>query len=247
MLINEIKDKYNKSWFKITESGINRILSHGEHGMIIISANRGSIDSGNPLTSLEDEFNQWCLVNQVDPNDASKREFWLKERNKQADLDLKADLKRSPFAYTPVYGGYHGTDDVVDSYEPSFIVYCHGKKYSADYEPFEKLYNFAIEMCKKYKQDSVYIQPPGEAPFYVDGNGNKVSKTSTRNVKVNDDNAEFFTTDKRKKGTEDNKPHKFTYDIQFENLYRTYNPSTYNDRMRRRQYGEIFVDENITN
>ena len=245
--IKEVIDKNGKRLFLITEAGINRIMKHGEHGMIIISANRSDIDSDSPMVSLRDEYNNWCRINQVNPEDKEQKQTWLNNRNKEAEEQLKNDLKKSPFAYTPVYGGYHGTDSVVDSYEPSFIVYCHGKKYSADYEPFDKLYSFAVEMCRKYKQDSVYIQPPGEAPFYVDGNGNKISGSSTKNFKINRDNEEYFTTDKRKKGDVDNKPHRFTADINFESLYRGCNPATYTERMKRRQYGEVFVDELLDN
>ena len=152
---------------------------------------------------------------------------------------MKQTLKASPFAYSPVYGGYHGTDSVVDEFEPSYIVYSHGKNYSADYEPFEKLYKLALQLCKKYKQDSVYIQPPHEAPYYVNGDGEKVSSKSSLDFKVNDDSQEFFTTSKRKKEN----PHKFTADIQFENMFRGSSPSTYFDRMKRRQSGEVFLDD----
>lgn len=245
--IKEVIDKNGKRLFLITEAGINRIMKHGEHGMIIISANRSDIDSDNPNTSLRDEFDKWCKVNDVQNDNVEQKNKWLNMRNKNADELLKNDLNKSPFAYTPVYGGYHGTDDAVDSYESSYIIYCHGKKYSADYEPFEKLYSFAIELCRKYKQDSVYIQPPSEAPYYVDWNGNKVSGSSSKNFKINREKEEYFTTDKRKKGDMDNKPHRFTADINFESLYRGCNPATYVERMRRRQYGEIFVDELLDN
>ena len=139
-----ILEESGKRLFLITEAGINRIMKHGEHGMIIISANRSDIDSDNPNTSLRDEFDKWCKINDVQNDDTEQKIKWLNMRNKNADESLKNDLKKSPFAYTPVYGGYHGTDDVVDSYEPSYIVYCHGKKYSADYEPFEKLYSYNL-------------------------------------------------------------------------------------------------------
>lgn len=230
---------YRQGKYKLNETSINRILKHGENGMIIISANRSSIDSDNEQNSLKGDFEKWCDKEKVDYTDVDQQKFWLNERNKQAEADLKKILKASPFAYSPVYGGYHGTDSVVDSFEPSYIVYAHGKNYSTDYEPFDKLYKFALELCKKYKQDSVYIQPPHEAPYYVNGDGQTVSSKSSKNFKVNDDSQEFFTTSKRKK----NNPQKFTADIQFESLYRGSSPSTYFDRMKRRQGGEVFLDD----
>lgn len=230
---------YQQGKYKLNETSINRILKHGENGMIIISANRSSIYSENEQNSLQKDFEKWCDKEKVDYTDVSQQKFWLKERNKQAEADLKQSLKKSPFAYSSVYGGYHGTDSVVDEFEPSYIVYCHGKNYSSDYEPFDKLYAFALELCRKYKQDSVYIQPPHEAPYYVNCEGQKVSGKSSLNFKVNDNGQEFFTTSKRKKEN----PHKFTADIQFENMFRGSGPSTYFDRMKRRQSGEIFLDD----
>ena len=230
---------YQQGKYKLNETSINRILKHGENGMIIISANRSSIYSENEQNSLQKDFEKWCDKEKVDYTDVSQQKFWLKERNKQAEADLKQSLKKSPFAYSSVYGGYHGTDSVVDEFEPSYIVYCHGKNYSSDYEPFDKLYAFALELCRKYKQDSVYIQPPHEAPYYVNCEGQKVSGKSSLNFKVNDNGQEFFTTSKRKKEN----PHKFTADIQFENMFRGSGPSTYFDRMKRRQCGEIFLDD----
>lgn len=234
--IDEIAYKQGK--YRLSEISVNRILKHGENGLIIVSANRSSIDSDNNSNSLSQEYEQWCNRNNVDSSDISQQKFWLKERNKKTDIELKDDLRKSPFAYSAVYGGYKGSDDVVDNFEPSYIVYSHGKNYSIDYEPFDKLYEFALELCRKYKQDAVYIQPPQESPYYVNGNGEKNSNTSSLNFKVNNDKQEFFTTINRKK----NSPKTFTADIQFENVFRGSNPSTYFDRMKRRQCGEVFLD-----
>ena len=41
---------------------------------------------------------------------------------KKKTRELISDLKASGFRYMPIYGGYKGDDDVVDNYEPSFIV-----------------------------------------------------------------------------------------------------------------------------
>lgn len=233
-----IEIAYRHGRYKLNETNINRILKHGENGMIIISANRSSIDSDNPNNALKHDFEKWCNKENVDYTDTNQQKFWLNKRNKIADEELKQSLKDSPFAYSSVYGGYHGMDNVVDEFEPSYIVYSHGKNYSTDYEPFDKLYKFALQLCKKHKQDSVYIQPPKEPPYYVDGNGNKVSGKSSLSFKVNNDKEEFFTTTKKKK----NNPKKFTADIQFENMYRGSGPSTYFDRMKRRKCGEVFLD-----
>lgn len=240
---------FKKGLRLINEAGINRILSHGKYGFIIISANRSEISSSNPHNDLTGKYEQWCNENKIDnPSDFEVMKQWLSQRNKQAEADLKDELKKSPFAYTPVFGGYHGSDDVTDSFEPSYIVYCHGKHYATDYYPFEKLFKFALHLCNEYQQDSVYIQAPDEAPIWVNGEGAKINKTSTKNFKINDFSQTYYTTVNRsKRDTKemglDTKPQRFTADIQFESkMYTVPGPSTYFDRMKRETLGEVFLN-----
>lgn len=241
---------FRKGLRRIDEGGVNRILSHGKYGFIVISANRSEIYSDNPNNDLSDEYEEWCKIEKRDVEDNKNMNFWLQKRNKQADNDLLKDLKTSKFSYTPVYGGYHGTDDVTDSFEPSYIVYNHAKEDSSAYLNFNELYDFALTLCRKYNQDSVYVQAPNEAPIYVDCNGNKVSGQSSKNFKINDYTQMFYTTAKREKrsGKDYNdslitQPQRFTADIQFESMYRKASPSTYFDRMKRYKLGEIFIDK----
>ena len=148
---------------QVNEGGLNRIMAHGKYGFIIISANRSEIYSSNKDLDLTPEYMEWCNKEHVDPSEKTKMDFWLRQRNKQAESQLLDDLKKSIYSFTPVYGGYHGTDNVADSFKPSFIVYCHSKDDSKNYLNWNNLYNFALKLCKKYKQDSVYIQAPDEA------------------------------------------------------------------------------------
>ena len=246
---------FKKGLRRIDETGINRILSHGEHGYIIISANRSEIYSDIKDNSLLEEYLAWCAAYGKNVVDKQTMDSWLRNRNKKADSELLGQLKASKYAYTPVYGGYHGKDDVTDSFEPSYIVYCHGKKNSEDYLDFDELYDFALDLAKRYKQDSVYVNKPGEAPIYVDGNGNKVNSRESKNYKINRYTEEYFTTKNRKKRTTSDYPDKngegrletppqrFTADIQFENYYRKAGPSCYGDRIKRSQSGEVFIGE----
>ena len=172
------------------------------------------------------------------------------ETNNKNTKNLINDLKTSQYGYFPVYGGYHGSDEVTDSFEPSYIVYNHAKEDSSAYLKFKNLYEFGLTLCKKYNQDSVYVQAPDEAPMYVDCNGNKVSGQSSKNFKVNDYAQTFYTTTKREKrsGKDYNdslitQPQRFTADIQFESMYRRASPSTYFDRMKRCKLGEVFIDK----
>jgi hypothetical protein len=92
-------------------------------------------------------------------------------------------------------------------------------------------------MCKKYKQESVYVQRPGEPPVYLDCDGNQMNSSSSDGFKFNRDQEEYFTTKSRDKSN----PQRFTADIVFENLYIPLRPGTYNENMRRRKSGEYIL------
>ncbi len=237
MKMNESKNylKYNR----IDESGINRILTHGEKGFIVISANRSEIGSENPNCDLTNLFERWCGVYRKNPADANVQEQWLYRRNRIADRRLKQIIKNSKFPYSPVYGGYHGSDNVEDSYEPSYIVYAEDRVNNANVSPvsWDELFEFAKKMCAMFKQESVYVQAPNEAPIYIDKDGNKVNDRESKNFKINREKEMFFTTaDRDKKGKQ-----RFTADIVFENMYHNGAPYCYSNRLRRTQEGEIFL------
>jgi uncharacterized surface protein with fasciclin (FAS1) repeats len=83
-----------------------------------------------------------------------------------------------------------------------------------------------------------YSSAPDSSRKAYDANGNVVNTKSSKNFKLNRGNEEFYTTTKREK----NNPQRFTADIVFEGKY--YKPALkheYVDRMRRTQYGEIFL------
>lgn len=236
--INEIA--FRMGLRKINEGGINRIMKHGENGFIIISANRSEIFSDNPKCDLSNEFIKFCKENNQDFEDSRVQTTWLQQRNNRCEAELKKILKQSKYAYTPVYGGYHGGDDVADSYEPSYIVYNHVKGGGAgDHLNFDELRDFAIELAKEFKQESVYVRGPGEAPNYIGQDGEIANSSSSKNDKINRGDEEFFTTAARDKKAKQ----RFTSDIQFESMYRKAGPSTYFERMKRRKLGEVFLDD----
>lgn len=197
----------------ICETSINRIMSHGEHGFIIISSQRSSIETwdNNPELSLQSEYDEW--LNGQEGNPELEKEF-LKERNAKAEQMLNQQIRQAGYAYSPVYGGYN-PDGSYDVFEISYIVYNHKKGDKEGYGDFNELFNYAIEWCKEFMQESVYVQAPNEAPNYYDRNGNQCNSSSSKNFKFNRPE-EFFTTTKRKSVD----PKKFTADIQFENFYR---------------------------
>lgn len=240
---------------KIDEGGLNRIMSHGKYGFIIISANRSEIYSDYPKNDLTPQYEEWCEREGKDIFSKENMDFWLKQRNKTEDKRLLSDLMSSEYAYTPVFGGYKGKDNVTDNFEPSYIVYCHAKEDSNAYLNFQKLLEFGLSLVRKYKQDSVYVQKPNnEPPIYLDGEGNKVNSKESNDFKFNRYTEKYFTIDKRKKritndypdetgkGRLESMPQRFTADIQFESLYRKAAPSTYFNRMKRSKVGEVFID-----
>ena len=221
----------------ISESGINRLLSHGKNGMIIVSANRSEIASNDPKLDLSDEYNDF-LENTNVHDDAETREMWLNDRNRRADAKLKEYLKNStPYAYTATYGGYHGGDGVKDSYEPSYVVY----NYDRQGHPmnFEELLKEGLKLCKMYHQDAIFVQPPDEAPMFLNSDGEKINTSSSKAVKINRDDEMFYTTNKRKK----NKPQRFTSDINFENTILPVGPGSLSELRQRLSSGEYLIED----
>lgn len=225
----------------LSEASLNKMMEHGKTGMVIISSNVSEIDREDPNISLRDEYNNWVTKyhggpNGIDSDDVMDQEReWLRRRNAHADKELKKDIHKAGFSYTPVYGGYHGKDGVEDSYEPSYVVYCYDR--TGQLRDFKDLLDFALKMCRKFKQESVYVQAPGEPPVYLDGQGNQINTSSTNNFKFNRGNETYYTTTGRDK----NHPQRFTGDIIFNECYIPLRPGDYNERLRRDKSGEYIL------
>ena len=224
----------------LSESSLNQMLGHGKTGMIIISSQVSNIEREDPNLDLTAQFEksleQKGGIQSID-SDALYDEMqdWLRKRNKAADKQLRQDIQDAGFSYTPVYGGYRMKETGEESHEPSYVVYCYNR--NGGLVKFDYLEQFGIEMCRKYKQESVYVQRPGEPPVYLDYNGNQVNRTSSDNFKFNRDQEEFFTTTSRDKSN----PKSFTADVVFENMYIPLRPGDYNENMRRRKQGEFIL------
>ena len=235
-----IFEERQRNIMPLSETSLNRMMEHGKTGLVVISANRSEIDSSNPELSLEDEFQEYIDdvegADEFSPDRIEKeRDKWLRRRNAHADTSLRRDIRSAGFSYTPVFGGYHGQDSTIDSYEPSYAVYCYGL--NGEPRNFQDLKQFAIDMCNKYRQESVYVHAPGEPPKYFDGRGNQVNVSSTDRFKFNRGDEEFFTTTRRDKI----RPQRFTADIQFESMYIPLRPADLNEKMRRTKQGEYIL------
>lgn len=236
----------------INELKLFRILKHGENGYIIISANRSEIASSESDNDLTPDYLKYIKEHNINDTPQTQR-AWLKKRNEECDQELSDYLRSSdsPYSFNPVYGGYHGKDNITDDFEPSFIVYNYTKK-GEPIKNFKGLYDFALSVCAKYKQDSVLVCEPGKAPNHVNRHGQIQNNSSSKRYKFNKDNEAYYTTTKRDKGLRNgepnkyNKPQRFTADIRYEGkLYHDIGPASYGEHMRRGQQGEYFLDENI--
>ncbi len=195
-LSERTKRKYRVGYRLLEALNLGRIEKHGANGFVILSGNRSSVESSNENNDMTQEYMGWCRNNKLQPNEKSEFEF-LKWRNAEADRKLLEEIRMKGYTYSLTYGGYHGSDNVSDSFEPSVVVYNHKKNGEAS--DWNELFEFAIKMCGMFKQDS-----------------------TTKRDKTN--------------------PQRFMADIVFEGRY--YKPELsheYVDRIRRAQYGEIFL------
>lgn len=185
---------------------------HTADGYVIISPCRGGADFG------------------LDPNDPRQRER-LADINHKRVKEFVDILKQTDFSYTPVYGGFienKGKENEENAYKRSFVVYNHHKDGSVG--DFGELRQFALDMARKYNQDSVLIQEPNGKPQYVKQNG-EVDFGFDGDIAFNDLSQEYFT-DLHK-----NSPTRFS----FLESYINPAPQCYGERVSRARNGEIFL------
>lgn len=157
--------------------------------------------------------------------------------NNKNTKELASFLCQSNYSFAPVYGGYHGTDDMVDEFEPSFIIFNHDKK--GNLLDFTDLKLLAIKLCEKYRQDSVLIKEPDKAPYYINKEGDIVGNAVNDNPALNDPSREYYTSLIKSNNLDYNNPDRlkrFSYDMVFGNP----NPATINELRRRADgFGEV--------
>lgn len=244
-LLSECVDRYEKNYAKrgnfLTECysektsnkadlvSLNEVNAkslidrHTADGYVIISPCRGGADFG------------------LDPNDPTQKEK-LAYINNQRVKELVGILKQADFSYTPTYGGFienQGTPNEENVYERSFVVYNHHKDGSVG--DFEELRQFALDMAKKYNQDSVLIQEPNGKPQYVKQDG-EVDFGFDGDVAFNDLSQEYFTDlhkNSHKTMRDGSRPTRFS----FLESYINPAPQCYGERISRAKMGEIFLSK----
>lgn len=147
--------KNRQSLQSISENNVRRMIdTHSESGYIVISPCRGGGDFG---------------IDTASSKGASDK---LAEINSERFREMIGLIKKSPYSYTPTYGGFienQGTDMEENVYERSCIIY--NKDRNGNTMDFAGLYEFGLDLCRRYNQDSFLVQEPGKKPRYVTQDG----------------------------------------------------------------------------
>lgn len=240
------KCKYMKP---LTEASLQHIINKKYSGYFILSACRSDwveYELDKLGITTEEEFREkfhGTKMEYLNPK------YWNNLRSKE----LENDLKSLGFGYIPVYGGFKETSnekpDGITVYERSYFVPFDGDGEEAFNEVKEKI----IELGKKYRQESVTICPPGEAPyFYVTTkypNGDDVGTEQRyfgKDYKINDVAQQFFTANNKSDRWNDGDfskkpPRRFSFESTNESVMVGGDPMSYAEAYSRNMKGEIFA------
>lgn len=154
-------------------------------------------------------------------------------------------LKKSPWSYMPVYGGFienKGKENETVVYEKSFMIFNYDKKGNPN--KLDDLFNFGVELSKKFNQDSFLYHEPGKKPTYYKY-GKHISVFSDK-MKFND-YAEMYFTDLHKNTHEYSGIAAKVTRFKFIGCYANPKPQVVCTRFMRDKAGEIFLGKNIFN
>ena len=154
-------------------------------------------------------------------------------------------LKKSPWSYMPVYGGFienKGKKNETVVYEKSFMIFNYDKKGNPN--KLDDLFNFGVELSKKINQDSFLYHEPGKKPTYYKY-GKHISVFSDK-MKFNDYAETYFTDLHQHTHEYSGIPAKVTR-FKFIGCYANPKPQVVCTRFMRDKAGEIFLGKNIFN
>lgn len=212
----------------LNEANLGQLLDrHSKNGYIIVSPCRGAEDFG---------------LDANDPKDIKK----LQAINNRRIKEFINIIKTSPWSYMPVYGGFienKGKDDETVVYERSFMIFNYDKKGNPG--NLNDLFDFGVEMSKKYNQDSFLYHEPGKQPAYYDKQGT-LDMTVGDKMKFND-YAETYFTDLHKNTHKYSGPAGKATRFTFTECYVNPKPQVVCTRHMRDHAGEIFLGKNILN
>ena len=205
----------------LENSDARRLIDkHTKDGYVILSASRGFNDFG---------------LDKYNPVDVQKHNAINNKRTKE----LIKDIQEHNFSYTPSYGGFiedKDTEKEEEVYEQSVIVYPYKKDGSYN---FDELYTFALEMAKKFNQDSILVKVPNSTPKYVKQDGS-IDFEFNGDTTFNDISQQYFT-DLHKNTSKKIKDGSRATRFSFTESYISQRPQSYGERHTRYLKGEIFL------
>ena len=124
---------------------------------------------------------------------ACRNEF-TKEENEKRTNQLKEILQKSSFSFKKVLGGFIETKEdgsKKEVKEKSFIIYNYDK--DGNVAEKDKLFKFALQICKKFNQNSILYSEKGDKPRYYTQQGKVDSSFSNAGFTFNDKKQQYFT------------------------------------------------------
>lgn len=240
---------------ELTEASLAHITGKKEDGYFIISACRGDWSDYEVSKLGGRESEEFKSL----PADEQKRMLDNRYWNNVRTDELASDLRSLKYGYVPVYGGFKEKSDAnpegEDVFERSFFVPYQLKDKDSN-EGFQKMANDIIALGKKYRQESVAICPPGDAPyFYVTtqyGNGDPVGTKQQYfgpDYKINDLTKEYFTSLNKvnsfDRGFDKANPHRYSFESTDRSVCESVTvnaaPMTWSGAYGRCASGEIFA------
>lgn len=239
---------------ELSEASLSHIIGKKHDGYFIISACRGNNNDDNWVThELFDKLGgtdskEFKSLSKDEQHKYLDNNYWNNIKTKE----LMRDLHDLGYGFVPTYGGFKekspSNSEGTDVFEKSFFVPFQLKD-ADNKEGFEKMKSDIIALGKKYRQESVAICPPNEAPyFYVTyqyGNGDPVGSEQRyfgRDYNINDVAKEYFTSlnkvDRFDRGKDKANPHRFSF---CESVTVDNSPTTYMGAYSRFSSGEIFA------
>lgn len=194
---------------------------HSKDGYVIVSPCRSGIDFG------------------LDPSNEAQRNK-LNQINNERIKKMVSLIQSSKYSYTPTYGGFienQGSENEEVVHERSFVIYNYDKK--GNIGDFNELKEFALELGKKFNQDSVLVKAPDGKPEYLKPDGS-LDISFSGDVSFNDVQQQFFTDlhkNTQGKMKDGSRPTRFS----FVECYINPAPQCYSERVSRAYRGEVFL------
>ena len=164
------------------------------------SSNRVRLENINKKRNKEiidnDSKNGYIIVNPccgyeqsgIEPcsEDSAQR---LSNFNMKRIAEMMTTCRENKFRYMPIFGCFTQNDE--DWYEAAFVVYPYWKNDTP--HTFEELFTFAIDLAKRFSQETILVKRPGEKPVYVTKEGKTECEIGEKTDVITDLTEQLFT------------------------------------------------------